>query len=110
MTKILRIYLSNTDTLHHQSLYELIAREAQHFGLQGATVLNGVMGFGSSSKLRSNKFWELNVKYPMVVELIDEEAKLRNFLEEIRPQLDEVYKGIIVTLHDVEVVFQTKGS
>ena len=109
MTKILRIYLSNTDTLHHQSLYEIIAREAQNFGLQGATVLNGVMGFGPSSKLRSNKFWELNVKYPMVIELIDEESKLRNFLEKIKPELKDVHKGIVVTLHDVEIIFQTRG-
>ena len=36
--KQLRFYLSNTDTLHHQSLYELIARKAKEFGLKGATI------------------------------------------------------------------------
>ena len=46
MEKILRIYLSSTDTYKHQSLYELIARNAKQFGIDGATVLRGAMGFG----------------------------------------------------------------
>ena len=70
MKKILRFYLSNTDTIRHESLYEEIARAAQREQLAGATVLQGIMGYGKASKLRSNKFWELNVKYPIVVEIL----------------------------------------
>lgn len=104
MKKILRFYLSNTDTLRHVSLYEEIARAAQREGLAGATVLQGIMGYGKASKLRSNKVWELNVKYPIVVEIIDDEEKLRSFLDKILPIIESQPKGILVTLQDVDVV------
>lgn len=105
MRKILRFYLSNTDTLRHASLYEEIARAAQSEGLAGATVLQGVMGFGKASKLRSNKFWELNVKYPIVVEIIDEEEKLNAFLQKVIPTLQSQPKGILVTMQPVDIIF-----
>lgn len=104
MKKILRFYLSNTDTLRHASLYEEIARAAQREGLAGATVLQGIMGYGKASKLRSNKFWELNVKYPIVVEIIDDEDKLQPFLDKILPTLESQPKGILVTLQPVDIV------
>ena len=75
MKKILRFYLSNTDTLRHASLYEEIARAAQR-----------------------------DVKYPIVVEIIDDEEKLRNFLDKILPTIKSQPKGILVTLQDVDVV------
>lgn len=108
--KQLRFYLSNTDTLHHQSLYELIARKAKEFGLKGATLYNGIMGFGESSQLRSNKFWELNVKHPMIVEIIDEEERLKAFAEAIRPLLEETPKGFLVTIQDIEILFKKQGK
>lgn len=104
MKKILRFYLSNTDTLRHESLYEQIARAAQREGLAGATVLQGTMGYGKASKLRSNKFWELNVKYPIVVEIIDDEEKLKAFLDKVLPTIKAQPKGMLVTMQDVEVV------
>lgn len=104
MTKILRFYLSNTDTLNHTSLYEEIARAAQREGLAGATVLQGVMGCGKASKLRSNKFWELNAKYPIIVEIIDEEDRLKAFLDKILPVIKSQPKGVLVTMQSVDVV------
>ncbi|MCI1282316.1 MAG: DUF190 domain-containing protein [Prevotella sp.] len=107
--KILRFYLSNTDTLNHESLYECIAREAKAFGLHGATVINGVMGFGETSQLRSNKFWELNIKHPMIVEMIDEEATLRAFITKMQPLLEGTEKGFLITLQDIEIVLKKQG-
>jgi len=107
--KILRFYLSNTDTLNHESLYECIAREAKSFGLHGATVINGVMGFGETSQLRSNKFWELNIKHPMIVEMIDEEELLRNFISKMQPMLEGSKKGFLITLQDIEVILKQQG-
>ena len=109
MEKILRFYLSNTDRLGPDSLYEVIAQRAQHAGLTGATVYQGIMGYGSTSKLRSNKFWELNVKYPVIVEIIDAEERLRRFLEDILPIINSLPKGCLVTMQDVEIVLRKEG-
>lgn len=108
--KILKFYLSNTDVIKHDSLYETIANSAKHYGLAGATVYKGIMGYGRSSQLRSNKFWELNEKVPVIVEIIDEEEKLQNFLTNILPWIEKLPKGCLVTMQDIEIVLQKEGG
>ena len=108
--KILKFYLSNTDVIKHDSLYETIANSAKHYGLAGATVYKGIMGYGQSSRLHSNKFWELNEKVPVIVEIIDEEDKLQNFLNNILPWIEKLPKGCLGTMQDIDIVLQKKGG
>jgi hypothetical protein len=54
--KLLRIFISNTDKFKHAPLYEMVVFAAKRYGLAGATVLKGAMGFGSSSVVHSKKF------------------------------------------------------
>nr|WP_298673843.1 DUF190 domain-containing protein [uncultured Prevotella sp.] len=110
MEKVLRFYLSNTDTYKHGSVYEFIARSAKKSGLSGATVYRCSMGFGKTSQLRSDKFWEFNIKQPVIVEIIDEENRLRDFVKELAPILDAIPKGFLVTLQDVEILFRKQGE
>ena len=56
--KILRFYTSNTDKIKHTSAYEAIAFAAKRYGLAGATVYKGIMGYGTSSVLSFVKFWK----------------------------------------------------
>lgn len=44
---------------------------ACRYGLTGATVIKGIMGYGSSSVVHSEKFWELTEKLPVVLEIVD---------------------------------------
>ena len=108
--KILKFYLSNTDVIKHDSLYETIANSAKHYGLAGTTVYKGIMGYGQSSRLHSNKFWELNEKVPVIIEIIDEEDKLQNCLSNILPWIEKLPKGCRVTMQDIDIVLQKKGS
>jgi len=85
---ILRIYIGSTDQINQQPLYEYIVFQAKKKGIAGATVTKGIMGFGASSVIHSYKFWEVSDKVPLVVELVDEEEKIRSFFETIRPQLE----------------------
>jgi len=106
--KLLRFYLSNTDTFKHTPLYEVIVFAAKRYGLTGATVLKGVMGFGSSSVISSMKFWEITQKLPLVVEIVDKTEKIETFFETIKPYIEKVPNGCMVTMEKVEVVlFQT---
>lgn len=108
--KILKFYVSNTDVVKHNSVYESIAFAAKRFGLAGATVYKGVMGCGTSSTLHSDKFWELNDKVPVVVEIVDEEDKIKSFLDEILPIIQSLPKGCLVTMQDVEIILQKQGD
>ncbi len=107
--KILRVYISSTDKLKHTPLYEMLVYAARHNGLAGATVHKGVMGFGGSSVVHSVKFWETNDKLPVVVEIIDESPKIEAFVEVIKPYLESVRYGCLVTIEDANVVFYKTG-
>jgi uncharacterized protein len=105
----LRIYLSSTDKYEHRPLYETIVYESRSFGLTGATVLKGIMGYGASSEIYSNKLWELTEKVPLVIELIDDSHKLESFIEHIKPFFEKAGKGVIVTIDETTVLLHKTG-
>ena len=91
--KRLRIYISSTDKFEHSPLYEVIVYSARKHGLTGATVLKGIMGYGASSEIYSNKLWEISEKIPLVVEIIDDPEKIDSFFESIKPLFEKNRKG-----------------
>lgn len=107
--KILRIYLSNTDKIKHTSVYEALAFKAKEYGLAGVTVYKGIMGYGASSELSPVKFWELVEKVPVVIEIVDEDSKIKAFIEKIKPWLDLMPKGCLITCQDIEILYKKKG-
>ncbi len=97
---LLRIFIGESDRWQHHPLYEAIVLKARELHLAGATVLRGPMGFGKSSRLHTAKILRLSMDLPMVIEIVDEEAKIQSFL----PLLDEMMKGGLVTLEKVRVI------
>lgn len=105
----LRIYISSTDKHEHSPLYEVIVYSARKHGLAGATVLKGIMGYGASSEIHSNKLWEITEKIPLVVEIIDERQKIDSFLESLKPFFDNLGKGYIITVDETTIVMHNTG-
>ncbi len=97
---LLRAYLGQDDRHGHQPLYEAIVLKAREQGLAGATVLRGPMGFGLSSTLHTTKVLRLSQDLPIVVEIVDSEAKINAFL----PVLDGMMGSGLVTLEKVQVL------
>ncbi len=108
--KILRIYLSNTDKIAHQEAYEYLAYLAKKEGLSGVTVLKGIMGYGASCKVSSERFWSVSEKYPVRMEFVDSEAKITEFVDKIEPIIDKMPKGCLVTIQDTEILITKKGD
>jgi len=102
--KLLRIFINSTDKFKHKPLYEVIVFAAKRFGLSGATVLKGFMGFGESSAVYSQKFWEISEKTPNIVEIIDELEKIDKFTEAIMPYFDKVKNGGMITSEKATIV------
>ena len=98
--KLLRLFIGESDTWHGKPLYQAIVERVRKEGLAGATVLRGIEGFGADSRLHTSRILRLSEDLPVVIVIIDEEAKLRAFL----PQLDELIGEGLVTLDQVEVV------
>ncbi len=106
----LRIYISSTDKFEHSPLYEVIVYAARSYGLTGATVLKGIMGYGASSEVYSNKLWEISEKVPLVIEIIDESHKMDPFLDHIKPYFEKAGKGYVITLDETTVLEHRTGS
>lgn len=108
--KLLKIFVSSTDKFKHKPLYEVIIFAAKRFDLAGATVIKGAMGYGSSSKIYSQKFWEISEKIPIIIEIVDEADKIDKFVKVILPYLEKTDKGCIVTLQDSNIIMSKKGN
>ena len=98
--QILRIYIGESDCIHHKPLYEAIVLKAREAGLAGATVLRGAMGFGASSHLHTAKILRLSMDLPVVIEIVDSAEKIAGFL----PYLEEVVTGGLVTMEEVRIL------
>jgi hypothetical protein len=107
---ILRIYISSTDKTGQTPLSEFIVFEAKKEGIAGATVLQGILGYGASSVIHSYKFWEVSEKVPTVIELVDEETKILSFFEKLHPRLDAMKYGCLVTYEKTTVLLYKSGQ
>jgi PII-like signaling protein len=97
---LLRIFLGEADRCGHQPLFEALVLKARELGLAGATVLRGPMGFGKSSRLHTAKILRLSEDLPVVVEIVDSEEKIQNFL----PVIASMMGSGLVTLEKVKVL------
>jgi PII-like signaling protein len=94
------IILSEDDTWHHKPLHHEIVTRARAAGLAGATVLRGVEGYGTSSRIHTTRLLSLAEDLPVVVIIIDTEERVRAFL----PELDDLITEGTVVLDTVEVL------
>ncbi len=108
--KLLRIFVSSTDKFGHRPLYEEIVYTAKKNDVAGVTVIKGVMGYGASSQIYSQKLWEVSEKIPIVIEIVDEEENIEKFVSEILPFLDNSGKGCMVTIEDSLIILAKKGT
>ena len=98
---LLRIFIGSRDTHHGRNLFEVIVEEARSSGLSGATVFEGFMGYGANSAVHHASVWRLSPDLPILIEVVDEEPKVRAFL----PRLEELLSGGgLITLERVTVL------
>jgi hypothetical protein len=103
---LLRIFFGEDDTLGGRPLYEAIVLKAREMHLAGATMLRGPMGFGASSRLHTTKILRLSEDLPLVIEIVDSEEKINEFL----PVLDGMMSSGLVTLEKVQVLQYGAGK
>ena len=97
---LLRIFFGEADRHDRRPLSEAIVLKAREMHLGGATVLRGQIGFGHSSRLHTAKIMRLSFDLPLVVEIVDTEAKIMEFL----PVLDGMMSSGLITLEKVQVL------
>jgi PII-like signaling protein len=98
--KKLKIYLAETDHWQRQPLYKVIIEKARQHQLAGATVTRAIEGFGADLQLRTSNILALSDNLPIVIAIVDDEEKIREFYQEIK----EIITGKLVILEPVEVL------
>jgi PII-like signaling protein len=96
---LLRILIGESDRCGGKPLHEAIVLKAREMKLAGATVLRGAMGYGASSQVHTSKILRLSYDLPIVIEIVDGEAKIGEFL----PVLEGMMGGGLVTTQPVGV-------
>jgi PII-like signaling protein len=97
---LMRIHVGESDKHGDTPLFHAVVELLRTRGYAGATVLRGIMGFGASSKLHTDRFLELSTDLPIVIECIETEERI----DAILPEIDRMIGGGVVTLERVRVV------
>lgn len=103
---LLRVFVKENDKWEGRPLHMAIVEEAHKQGLAGATVLRGVVGFGSSSQIHTTRLLELSSELPMVVEIVDWEDKMDAFVESLGGMME---RGL-VTKEKVQVMWYQSAA
>jgi PII-like signaling protein len=102
--KLLRIFVGESDKLNHVPVYEKIVIEARKAGLAGATVTKGIMGFGASSRIHTSKVLRLSEDLPLVIEIVDAEKKIEDFIPILNSIFEEANSGGMITMEKASII------
>jgi uncharacterized protein len=100
-----RIYIGESDTFEGRPLYDAIVRRLRERGIRGVSVFKGIEGFGRASRVHTTRILALSEDLPILLEIVDEESRLRPVLDELEPMIG----GGLVTLEQVHVLIYRSG-
>jgi PII-like signaling protein len=103
---LMRIFIGEQDQWEWRPLYMALIGLFRSKGLAGATVLRGVAGFGADSILHTAGILKLSADLPVVIEVVDSEARLESLL----PEVDRMMKGGLITMEKVRVIRYEPGG
>lgn len=104
-SKLLRIFVGETDKIGNEPFYERIVYDAKKQGLAGATVLKGIMSFGANSIIHKSKIVALSNDLPIVIEIVDKEEKIDSFLETLKSLFEDSGSGGLITMEKMHVIY-----
>jgi len=96
--RLIRVFIDERDRRGVQPLYTAIVEYLRSKGIAGATVFRGIEGYGSHHEIHVAKPFSWVPNVPVLVEVVDEAAKIETILPGLR---DLVGEGLL-TLENVE--------
>lgn len=101
--KLMRIYVGEDDKWRGKNLYDAIVESLRANDIAGATVYRGICGYGAHRRFHKEKRLSLSSDLPIMLSVVDEEAKIRAYL----PILEQMVQEGLVVLSDVDVIKYT---
>lgn len=96
---LLRIIISADDRHKGRATSQAIVELLRARGFAGATVISGIMGFGVRRRLHSEMNEITSLGLPVVIEAVEEEARIAAVL----PEIDVMITGGVITLERAAV-------
>ncbi len=97
---LMRIHIGESDKFEGKPLYQQIVELLRKKHYAGCTVFRGIMGFGATAHLHTDRFLELSSDLPIVVECVDTPDRI----DAILPELDGMIGGGLITLERARVI------
>ena len=97
---LVRVFIGESDRWQHRPLADALIERLRREGFAGATAFRGIAGFGAHSVVHTANILRLSQDLPVVVEIVDTEAKV----QELLPILDEMVAEGLVTMEKVRVL------
>ena len=94
-TKLLQIYVDETDQWEDMPLYEAIVRRLGQLEAAGATVEHGIMGFGSHHSVHRKRLFGSYDDRPIIISVADTEEKILSLVPVVKAMVPE---GLILIL------------
>ncbi len=95
--QLLRIFVGEDARWHKEPLYVAVVEMLRRENVAGASVFRGVEGFGAHHEIRLNHIFTFGAKMPILIEVIDTEAKIGELL----PALEAMIGEGVITLERV---------
>ena len=97
---LMRIHIGERDKYQGKPLYDAIVHLLRDRQYAGATVFRGVMGFGASSHISSDRIELLSLDLPLVIECVETQERI----DAILPEIDKMMGGGLITLERANVI------
>ncbi|HEY9790211.1 MAG TPA: DUF190 domain-containing protein [Candidatus Obscuribacterales bacterium] len=94
------IFVDETDKFHGKNLSTCIVEKAKQLGCGGATVMRGIIGFGSHKRVHTAALVDLSISLPEVILIIESPELVDSLLKELEQMLKE---GLVV-IDDVDAI------
>lgn len=98
--KLMRIFFGENDKWNGKPLHDALVEALRANDIAGVTVYRGILGYGANRRIHQDKALSLSHDRPIMMTIVDQEAKLRAFA----PVLDLMLQQGLVVLSDVNVV------
>jgi uncharacterized protein len=103
---LMRIFIGQTDRWERRPLYSALLELFRAKGLAGATVIQGVAGFGPDSIVHEFHLLRLSQDLPIVIEVVDSQQHIDSILAEV----DRMMSGGLITMEKVRVIYYERGT
>ena len=97
---LMRIFIGESDRFQKRPLYEALVELFRAEGVAGATVIKGAMGYSGKNEVHSDRLLRLSSDLPVIVEVVDSEAKIDSVL----PLIEGMFQGGLITLEKARVI------